>query len=926
MLDAFVVIDLETTGLSPRQNEIIECGLVLVEGGRVKDTFHSLVRPKNRLPVGIRRLTGLTDEDFRDSPGIEEVLPRILNFVAGFPLVGHNVTFDRDFLEASAGRLSNPAFDTLELARIVFPFSPGFSLGDLCRHLGIANEREHRALADALAAAALYERLVAALKELDAPLLLSLHSFLARAGSSWAGPLLSLVSLPPVGDLPDFLSFFPAAGSFEESPAPGRTKPEISPGEAVRMLAPGGVVAAGMENYEYRPQQLEMVRAVILALEEKKHLLMEAGTGTGKSLSYLLPVICRALAGGERAVVATHTINLQGQLWEKDLPVLQKVLPWPFKTALLKGRQNYLCLRRWQDILTAGNWSPEEAVFWARVLVWSVKTKTGDRVELNLNGREQEFWNLVCAESDACPGSRCPWQQGACFVTRARRAAEGADLIVTNHALLFSDLQAENRLLPPYGPLVIDEAHHLEDVATEQLGKKVTWAELKRWLNGLARLHARLAGLFPPDDFTLWGELLKNLQEDRQKLSFAADHFFRGLAGLVAGQSGEQGAYEFGAATLRLCGEKGGKPPLFTAEYENLLLAFDRLLDRLQKLTARMEEWVLLDSRWQGPGGEAQVQLAAGKDLRSRLVFIFSAEEDNHVFWIEAGDPEGVPAVGLHAAPVYVGEELYRRLWLEKEAVVLTSATLSVGGDFGHIMERLGLDLLSPERVATLQVDSPFCYDEQSVFCVVNNTPLQGEVPEREYYDALSRALAGLIEAAQGRTLVLFTSHRALKETYQRLREYCEENDIHLLAHNVNGNRSRLLEEFKNGRRAVLLGAQSFWEGVDIPGEALSCVVIVKLPFGVPGLPVAEARLEDLARRGKDGFYHFTLPQAVIRFKQGFGRLIRTGRDRGAVVLLDRRILSRRYGNHFLNSLPLSRHIRGSCPAISRYVGRWLQK
>ncbi|MGB9904826.1 MAG: exonuclease domain-containing protein, partial [Desulfotomaculales bacterium] len=450
MLDSFVVCDLETTGLSPFQNEIIEVGLVLVEGGRVKSTFHTLVRPQKELPKGICRLTGLKDEDFRDSPEIREVLPRVLNFLAGHPLVGHNVSFDRGFLEAAAGKLSNLAFDTLELAKIIFPFSPGYRLGSLCKYLGIPNAREHRALSDALATVTLYHRLVDGLKELDANLLAALCFLLLRAGSSWAGPLLDLASRTVSETGPDSVSFFPGRGDSLECPVQERVVPDLGLAEVARMLAPGGAVAAAMDNYEYRPQQVEMVKAVFSALNENKHLLMEAGTGTGKSLAYLLPLVCRVLAGGVRAVVATHTLNLQSQLWEKDIPALRRMLPWPFTVALVKGRQNYLCFRRWQEILAAGNWSPEEAAFWARILVWTSKTKTGDRAEIRLGGREQDFWNLVSAENESCPGSFCAWYAKGCFVNRVRREAERADIVITNHSLVLADLRAENRLLPPY--------------------------------------------------------------------------------------------------------------------------------------------------------------------------------------------------------------------------------------------------------------------------------------------------------------------------------------------------------------------------------------------------------------------------------------------------------------------------------------------
>lgn len=932
MLNAFVVCDLETTGLSPRQHEIIELGLVRVEDGQVKETFHSLVRPKEKLPVGIRRLTGLADDQLKESPELGEVLPRVLDFLRNYPLVGHNVGFDKDFLEAAAGRLKNPVYDTLELARIVFPFSPGYRLGDLCRFLGIENKKEHRALSDALATAALYHELLTALRGLDAQILLYLQAFLQRAASPWAGPLSALIQ-QVARDAVDTkiagpLFFSPPEQDFREEPVGAKEKKlSVSAGDLPSLLAPGGLLAARLENYEYRPQQIEMVKAVLQALGEKKHLLMEAGTGTGKSMAYLIPAIYHALINGERVVVATYTINLQGQLWQKDVPEIIGALEWLCRAVLIKGRQNYLCLRRWLNTLTAGNWSAEEAAFWARLLVWAVKTKTGDRAELNLNLREQELWLMVCADSEGCLGAHCQWQKKACYVTRARKAAEAANLIITNHSLLFSDLRAENRLLPAYGPLIIDEAHHLEDVATDQLGAQVTWSQFKRWLGAVGRLLSRLAGIIPPPagDLSSWRDILNKAQEERQKAAEGTDLFFKVLFDLVVARCGAPGGQETGRWTLRLPKEGNENFPLET-EYANLSFLCASLLDRLQKIVNMLEEWFSVEVGWKSYYGEALGQFTAGKDLVARFNFILSRKEENYVYWSEASLTEGSASLSLCAAPIYVGGIIYEHLLEPKETVILTSATLSVEGDFAHFMERVGLDLLPAERLIRVMVDSPFRYDDQSLLCVVKDVPLQGEVPDEEYFGALVAVIAYLIQVVQGKTLVLFTSHRALQETYHRLKSFCEETDIYLLGHNINGNRFRLIEEFRTHERSVLLGAASFWEGVDIPGEALSCVVIVKLPFGVPSIPVVEARLEDLARRGKDGFRHFSLPQAVLRFKQGFGRLIRTMRDRGVVVVLDHRIISRRYGRQFLNSLPLKSHVRGDIYAVNRCVARWLQK
>lgn len=935
MLDSFVVCDLETTGLSPRQHEIIEIGMVRVESGEITASFHSLVRPVQKLPVSIRRLTGLDDNQLKTGPGLPEVLPQVLAFLHDYPLVGHNVAFDKSFLEAAAGPLKNPVYDTLELARILLPASPGYRLGVLCRFLGVENQNEHRSLSDALATVELYRKLVVAIKKLDAQVLLQLNSFLQRANSSWVAPLTSMMRQVAGQNMnvkitgPVFFSspIRNAADPF----SPGRQQetgfsdsfPET--GELSSLLAAGGILATRLEGYEYRPQQQEMVRAVSRALEEQKYLLMEAGTGSGKSMSYLIPVLHWAIKNDQRVVISTRTINLQEQLWEKDVPALLGTLSWPCKAALVKGRQNYLCLRRWLSTLTAGNWTPEEAAFYARVLVWVTGTATGDKAELNLTISEQDSWVQICADSEGCLGTRCRWFKSACYVTRAHRAAEAAKLIITNHSLLFSDVRVENKVLPAYGPLVIDEAHHLEDAATEQLGCQVTWSAVRRWFFAVNRLLTRLGALVPPDDVALWQRTIKEAQDVRQQAAQSADVFFHALCTLVIARADTRNQ-EVDRWTLRLkFTSEERETPFLEAEYANLKVGWAGLSECLHRLVSMLEEWSSASDGWGDFYSEVDQQFSIGSGLGMNLGFILACREDNYVYWIDVARGNDNRSCSLHAVPVQVGKILHEQLFQQKDTIVLTSATLTVEGSFQHFMERTGLDLVSQDSLLKLQVDSPFSYEHQSLLCVVRDVPLQNEVSEEEYLEALLATLSGLIKTVQGKTLVLFTSHRVLKETYRRLKGVCEEADIHLLAHNIDGSRSRLIEEFRNNERTVLLGASSFWEGIDIPGEALSCVAIVKLPFWAPSIPVIEARIEELARQGKDAFRHFSLPQAVIRFKQGFGRLIRTMRDKGVVVVLDHRIVNKQYGRRFLNSLPIRSHIRGDAAMVNKRIAQWLK-
>lgn len=935
MEKTFIVCDLETTGLDPGSDKIIEIGLVRLEEGEVTQQFHALVNPGQPLSIRIKRLTGLADDDLARALPIRQVLPDALDFIGGCAVAGHNIQHDLRFLGAARGQfLSNPAYDTLELARLVIPGLASYRLEKLCKVLNIGTAATHRALDDALCTGSLLNILIQKLKTMDLTVLTRLNILLGEARSGWhsfiTGLIKERIKTFPVQKI-STAPYWSGADIQEGQNAPvfgelrtgGEKKVVLAEKEVCSLAGKNSPLAGLLPGYEYRPQQEAMMREVTRSLNEEKFLLMEAGTGVGKSLAYLVPLILWGLANQERVLVATHTINLQEQLWSKDIPLLAGVINKPFRVALAKGRQNYICLRRWDAVLNSTH-QPEEAAFYARVLTWLTATATGDRNELNMIPGDADHWLDLCGEAEGCLGQRCRYSR-RCYVNKARKTAEEANLIIANHSLLLSDVRVENRLLPAFGPVVIDEAHHLEDAATTHLGRQFSQISVHRWLGLAGKYLAKVAENAPPGDGARWSIINKEAQKARLETSEALKHFFQLLWDLATdGASGGDG--EYARISLRL--------PCTKSDYQELVdsgvrsAGFIRnFVEWLKDCAELIETWAVSEEVWAGTARDLQQIVKSGFDLADDLLFIIESRDREFAYWaeLEKSRQGSFKKISLMAAPVNVGSLLFEKFFKTKKTVVLTSATLTVNGTFDYFMERTGLNHVSEERRILASYDSPFEYDRQALLCLSRDLPAQGEVIEQVYLDHLENTIYKLLQITGGRTLVLFTSHRVLRETYRRLKPRLEESDIFLLGHGLDGSRTKILEEFKSTERTVLFGSSSFWEGVDVPGEALSCVVMVKLPFMSPSVPVIEARLEDLARHERNGFRVFSVPQAVIRFKQGFGRLIRSGNDRGCVVVLDPRILDKSYGRYFLRSLPVKSHFRGGIDLIINKIADWIE-
>jgi ATP-dependent DNA helicase DinG len=633
-------------------------------------------------------------------------------------------------------------------------------------------------------------------------------------------------------------------------------------------FAPGGILAKSSLPYEYRPGQLEMAKAVERALQERRHLIVEAGTGTGKTLAYLLP----ALRTGQRVIVSTGTKALQDQLFFRDIPFLETLLG-PLRVCYMKGRANYLCRHklvtlRSQPILSG----LEEIDQYRQISEWEQVTETGDRAEIDGLPEVSALWNKLDARTEACLGSTCP-DYRRCFVTEMRRKALESDIIIVNHHLFFADLSVKQEaagapdagILPEAAAVVFDEAHELEDVASSYFGLSVS--------------NLRFEELARDTDALLRGkEGAEKLPAVTQQLRERARLFFAGLP-----MSGD------------------GRQP-FTGREEFLETSGDLYLSvraSLRRLEAEMDALEEID---EAPGLRKRVTR-----LRTELEFLLESNASNMVYWMErrmsgGGDNAAGGRGGgfraqarttfLQATPIDVSELLAERVFETIPTVILTSATLTVQGGFEHMRKRLGLT-----EARELVVPSHFKYGEQALLYLPPNMP---DPREPDFPEAAANCIRRVLDITRGRAFCLFTSYAQMRDLYERLLPVL---DFPLLLHGT-APRKALLEQFRETPNAVLFGTSSFWQGVDVQGESLSCVIIDKLPFAVPSDPVVAARMRAIEEAGGKPFFDYQVPAAVLTLKQGFGRLIRSLEDRGVLVLLDPRIRRQRYGQTFLASLP----------------------
>jgi predicted DnaQ family exonuclease/DinG family helicase len=952
-LSTFVVVDLETTGLIPGADRIIEIGAIKYTDGEESARFEKLINPQIPIPDFISRLTGINDSQVENAPLINEVFGELDAFLHDLPFVGHQVNFDASFIEyiyreqnKDFENWDNPALrfkyfgrvriDTLFLARIMLPFLPKHKLTFLSNFFGHNLENAHRAVDDAHATAHVFLELLDRALLLDNNIISEIINLLfansVRAKSFFV-PLLKFkkennITAPAVSILDDIKyaqSFYNVIGE-KEYLADAREEDDFTPvdPQKVKMVfGDNGVLAQVIEKYELREEQVNMALQISNSLNENAIIIAEAGTGTGKSMAYLLPAIEWAVknrAMNERIVVSTNTKNLQEQLFYKDLPTLFQAQKGNFKAVLLKGRSNYLCIDKWRTIMTDMNQrlSQDERARVLPLVLWARQTRTGDISENPAFQLENNIglWQKFIAEPSYCPGKSCKFYKD-CHLMRARDQARRADLVIVNHALLFSDLASDHSILGEFHNLVIDEAHNIEKTAAEHLGTRVSYWTFRNIYHRLYEEDPKKTGAILQLEFRLSkshrlennevDDIFKHVNKIKKNstvLKLNVQQFYSDfnqyMRAKAAGNTGNEYQKIRYFSNFKFFRENDDK----VAEINQNLAVLAKELNSLINVIANLpnEKFEFQD--------QIHRELLALEqdiiDLNRAFDFCIKADEKKYVFWLDVPFSERNIDVLMYAVPLHIAEILQERLFKELRSAVLTSATLSVDKTFQYFKTRIGLNLLKDKEIHSSIHGSPFNYEQQLFLAVTDFLP----DPRNQEFSAGLINLIKEIHSGENRGLmVLFTSYSMLNMVYNALKPHFDSERILLLAQGKNGSRTNIINQFRENKDSVLLGTDSFWEGVDIPGDALQILMIPKLPFDVPTEPIIAARMEEIKNQGGNPFFDYSVPEAIIKFRQGFGRLIRSKSDYGAVICCDNRLSRMQYGRQFLNSLPVKGNI-----------------
>lgn len=954
-LNDFIALDLETTGLDPAKDKIIEVGAIRYENGVETNVFEELVNPELPIPDFITKLTGINDEDVINAPTINKVLPKLAEFLGNSIIIGHQINFDASFLEyllrienkdftnwdnetARFKYLKNKRLDTLFFSRIFLPFLNRMKLETVAAHFNIDLENAHRAIDDARATGQIFLQLIERTLACDTNILQKINRLLYKNNNrvkNFFQPILDYkiqnkIKITSASLSEDILYsqlhsniLGEADYEIESVEEEVKVKP-IDPLKIESTLSAGSNLNQVIENFEDREQQRQMGSLIAEAFNNSEFLIAEAGTGTGKSMAYLIPAVEWAVSNRQahqRVIISTNTKNLQEQLYFKDIPTVYKVADKKFKAVLLKGKSNYLCLDKWKATLTDMNQrlSAQERNRILPLMLWAEQTQTGDIAE-NAGFQINQNWGLwgkLIAENNYCPGRQCKFYND-CFLMKARNNARNADIVIINHSLLFSDLVTDNSILGDYGNLIIDEAHNIEKTAAEYLGIRFNWWTFRnvyhklyeqepRKTGTLAQLEFRLAkSKIDPHTAGILNKRMLRLQTESIGLKRVVQEFFNQLHNNLKQISQKKSENGYTETRIRYFNNFKHFRELHELIEEvkfSLRGCAKKLSDLLDAFSELKSDIIEFQDQIHRELISIETDLEA---LYQSFDFCINADQDKHVYWLELPSNALRVDVTFNAVPLNIAELLKNNLYTKLNTAVFTSATLAVDNQFSYFKNRVGLNLLNDKEVKSITLGSPFNFEKQLFLAV---TDFLDDPRNERFAGQMNDLIKEIHKHHPTGLLALFTNYSTLNLLYNQLKSHFEGEHVLLLAQGKSGSRTNIINQFREYKESILFGTDSFWEGIDVPGEALELLLISKLPFDVPSEPLIAARMEEIKKSGGNPFFEYSVPEAIIKFRQGFGRLIRHKNDFGAVVVCDNRLSRMQYGQQFLNSLPIEAKI-----------------
>ncbi|MFA4838463.1 MAG: helicase C-terminal domain-containing protein [Candidatus Neomarinimicrobiota bacterium] len=927
-LSEFVVIDFETTGLNPANDAVLEFSGIRFIDGEPKEIKSFLCDPGIEIPVEIELLTGITTQMVAGQAPFEKRLKEAITFIGESPIVGHNIGFDLAFLKEYMRRekqnrksiLKNFTYDTSLMAQAFFFYLHNHRLTTVTDYCGFSTKDAHRAETDSLNTGRIFLCLIREALKYDFDTFQTINRILEGTNDPNKWLYLRL------------LERLSAAGSIgsDRTPAIDWRAPDNIIGKKIesadseifrknstnalaeRFFGNSGKVAAVLKNFEPRRQQKEMAKIVLDSLLGEQSAMIEAGTGVGKTLAYLVPSILWLNGNGKddnRVIVASNTKNLQEQIFYKEIPFISNELKLPFKAVLLKGRNNYICKTRWNrflaDIGNSLGFANRSAVI--PIVIWLKHTKTGDIGENNGFQMTNNFaiWKEICSEPGFCTTSVCQKYDG-CYLGKIRHHSQNADVVIVNHSLLLADSVSDSHALPDYSVLIVDEAHNLEKNAYANFAEKINLMMLTYLLNDVSTGTTVERGIVRNIiDFCRQIKklhevepIIEKIKDNVSDLRITAEVFFKKIANTQSANR-NSGGKNYGVKKrfkvfVDAFPNFEMETSTFAAEMNNLYEKLAGLNEKMKTLVADFPE--LYD--------ELNAKLANAFDdldfYRKTFKKVTTGNDEKMIFWYEIAPGGKETTVELACTPLAVNTEIFEKILKLRHTTILTSATLRIAGSFDYLGNRTGAMLLDHDSVQSVAVGSPFRYSDQMKFITVSQQG--GEIQS----SVIASILIRLAKETQRGILTLFTSYSSLGEVYKLIAPTFKNMGITLLAQGHGGSRSSILDQFRGERNSVLLGTDSFWEGVDVIGNSLEILVITKLPFPVPSEPIIEANVEKFKEEGKNSFNDYYVPEAVLKFRQGVGRLIRSTSDIGVVINLDNRIDRMSYGRFFKDCVPVT--------------------